>query len=471
MKSAINKELEEIQASEYNPSHRWLEDLFCPVCGDPVTFVRASLGAKQRSAHFKHVSGEYSRECELYVPYSGRYNAAVVRKLQSVSEKLAMFVNIKGSFFQFYIGATFSGEELSYYESEKSELKISYWANGQCHNETRLINRTQFSANQREKFPLQVGCKEVDVSINNKKKVVSCVDAITYYHVLETESDETSIWARKIEKHNLMQSLYVGEPYVLIVAKHTPIRDIYHVRKVINTLSTYDLYVVDIKEYNEKTVEVCRQQGYQLKDVREQFDVLWPPLKSNRGYFEVNTNELFIVSNIKLTYEKNVSSNNLVFEDGIYRICFDKPLIIRGELKELKFVCTKASKLLCNAPQVETVIGQDVVADSDQFYLFDSSGVKKLCVGQRVKLFPNNFVQQNHKNYPLRRYRLKYEDVKNNNWVLEALKYYKATEKFDTKEVVYNGKNPYVWQYLRKIKNCGLINSYIKRKIMENTDD
>lgn len=79
----------------------------------------------------------------------------------------------------------------------------------------------------------------------------------------------------------------------MIVAKHTPIRDIYHVRKVINTLSTYDLYVVDIKEYNEKTVEVCRQQGYQLKDVREQFDVLWPPLKSNRGYFEVNTNELF----------------------------------------------------------------------------------------------------------------------------------------------------------------------------------
>ena len=471
MKSAINKELEEVQASEYNPRQRCLEDLFCPVCREQVIFVRASSGAKNRPAHFKHVSGENSQKCELYNPYSGSYNTAVVRKVQSISERLAMLVNVRGNFFQFYIGMTFSEEELSSYEAENTELKIAYWAGGLLKNETRLINRAQFSAHQREKFPLEVGCKEVSVSINNKGKVIPCVDGITYYRIIETESDDTSIWARKIEKNSLMQSLYVGEQYVLIAPKYTVLRDMYKISKQINTVSTFDLYFVEIKEYSDKSVEVCRQQGYNLKDIREQFDILWPPVKINNGSFEVNSNELLALSNMELAYGQNISCDNFVFEEGVYRIVLDRDLIVRGELKEYSYMLTEPRKLLCKAPRVETVICREIIADNDQFYLFNSRGVQKLDVGQKVRLLSNNFVQQNHKNYPLRRYRCKREKIKYIDWVSEALKYYKTTERFDAEEVVYKGNNPYVWQYLRKAKNSGLINSYIKRRITENTDD
>ena len=471
MKFAINKEFEEIQASEYNPKQRWLEDLFCPVCGEQVTFVRASSGVRRRPAHFKHVSGENSQECELYIPYSGTYNAAVVKKVQSISERLSMFINVKGNFFQFYIGRTFSEEELLSYEAEKTELKISYWASGLHKDETRLISRAQFSANKRERFPLQTGCKEVAVSINNKGKVVSCADGITYYRIIESESDDSSTWARKIEKNSLMQNLYVGEQYVLIAPKYTVLRDIYKTSKQINTASTYDLYLVEIKEYSDKSVEVCRQQGYNLKDIREQFDILWPPTKINNGYFEVNSNELLALSNMELAYGQNISCDNFMLEEGVYRIGFDRALIVRGELKEYSYMLTEPRKLLCKAPRIETVICREIVAEDDQFLLFDSRGVRNLDVGQKIRLLQNNFVQQNHKNYPLRRYRCKREEVKYKDWVSDALKYYKTTEKFVSETIVYNGRNPYVWEYLRKAKNCGQINSYVKRRIMENTDD
>ena len=471
MKYAINKQSEIIQASEYNPRKCGFEDLFCPRCKEKVTFVRESTGARDRSAHFKHVSGEYSQECELYIPFSGTYNAAVVRKGQTVSEMFVLLVNVKGNFFQFHIGVTFSEEELSTYESEKTELKISYWAGGQLKNESRLISRAQFSANKRERFPLQTGCKEVAVSINNRGKVVSCADGITYYRIIESESDDSSIWARKIEKNSLMQNLYVGEQYVLIASKYTVLRDIYKTSKQINTAPTYDLYLVEIKEYSDKSVEVCKQQGYNLKNIREQFDILWPPVKINNGYFEVNSNELLALSNMELAYGQNISCDNFVLEEGVYRIGFDKALIVRGELKEYSYMLTEPRKLLCNAPRVETVLCREIVADDDQFLLFDSRGVRNLAVGQKIRLLQNNFVQQNHKNYPLRRYRCKREEVKYKDWVSDALKYYKTTEKFVSETIVYNGRNPYVWEYLRKAKNCGLINSYVKRRIMENTDD
>lgn len=471
MKFAINKKHEVIQASEYSSEQSWFEDLFCPVCGEQVTFVRASYGAKQRVAHFKHISGKYSQECELYIPYSGRYNAAVVKKAQSISERLAMLVNVRNNSFQFYVGTTFSEEELLSYESEGMELKISYSDGGLHKNETRLINRTQFAANKREKFPLAMGCKEVSVGVNNTEKVIHCIDGITYYRIIETESDDTSIWARKIEKNSLMQNLYVGEQYILIVPKYSVLRDIYIKGEQINTVPTYDLYFVEIKEYSDKSVEVCKQQGYNLKAVREQFDVLWPPVKTNNGYFEINSNELIALSNMELVYGGNISCSNFAREEDLYKIDFDKVLIIKDEIKEMRYVLTEPRKPQSKARPVNTVIGREIVANNDQFFLFDLCGVRKLDAYQKIRLLSNNFVQQNQKNYPLCVYRCACEKRKYIDWISEALRYYKATEMFDTETVVYNGRNPYVWQYLRQAKNTGQINSYIKRRIMEKKDD
>lgn len=471
MRFAVNKNREQIQASEYSPAQSWSEDLFCPFCRERVTFVRASSGAKQRSAHFKHVSGKYSQECELYMPYSGRYNAAVVKKVQSTSERLAMLVNVRNNSFQFYVGTTFSEEELLSYESEGMKLKISYLAGGLPKMETRPINRAQFSANKRKAFPLDVGCKEVSVSINNKEKVIHCVDGMTYYRIIETESDETSIWAKKIEKNSLMQSLYVGEQYVLIAPKHSVLREIYKKDKQITTVSTCDLYFVEVKEYSDYSIEVCRQQGYNLKEHREQFDVLWPPVKINGDYFETNSNELLAISNMELAHNRNIICDNFAREGGLYKIDFNKELIIKGELKDMRFVVAEPNKLQSKARQVDIVIGREIVVDNDQFYLFDPCGVRKLDINQKIRLLPNNFVQQYQKNYPLRRYQCKREEIKCSNWVLDALRYYKATERFDPDTVIYKGRNQHVWQYLRKAKNNRQINSYIKRRIMEKNDD
>lgn len=473
MKSAINNEFNEILASEYNHRQHWYEDLFCPVCGEQVTFVRESFGAKCRAAHFKHVSGEKSQECELYIPHSGIYNAAltVIRKTQSASESLAMLVNIKGNSYQFCVGVAFSEEELLYYESKKAEFKISYFVGDQNKSETRLINRGYFSNNHMEKFQLQAGCRDVLISINNTKKYISCADGMTYYHISHTLSDATSIWARKIEKNSLIKSLYVGVKYVLIVPKYAVLHDIYNVIKHIKALPTYDMYLVEISDYSDKAVEVCKKQGYNLKDIREQFDVLWPPIKSNNGIYEVDSNELYAISNFELQYGKNVSCDSLALDEGVYKIGFDKTLAISSETKEFKFALVETRKQQYGKPQIETIIGGEITADDDQYYIYNSQGVQKMVVGQRIKLLPNNFVQQNHKNYPLRKYQCECKNIKYEDWISDALKYYKATEKFIPEEVVYTGGNPHVWQYIRKIKNSGQINCCIKRRILEKIDD
>lgn len=471
MKSAINKELIEIQAMEYNSMQNKFEDLYCPVCGEQVTFVRASSGARQRVAHFKHISGKKSQECELYVPFSGGYYAVSPRKIQSAGENLALLVNIKDNFFQFYIGISFSEENLSYYESEKTELKISYVSEGRNKTETRLVNREHFSPNHMEKIPLQSDSKNVTIIFNDKSKVISCAEGMTYYRVSEMLSDDTSIWARKIEKNSLIKSLYVGEQYVLIVPKHAVLREIYHVKKQIRTLPIYDVYLVEISEYNDNAVNVCKQQGYNLKDVREQFDILWPPVKNNNGIYEVNSGKLYAISNIELEYKENISCDKMILEEGVYKIDFNNVLLISSETKEFTYMAVKTQKLPCKPLQVKTVIAQEITADNDQYYWFNSKGVQRLSIGQKIKLLPHNLVQQNCKNYPLQRYRCKYEDVKHVDWISDALKYYKAIEKFTSEDIIYNGQNPYVWQYLRKIKNSGYINCYIKRRILEDTDD
>ncbi len=473
MKSAINNEFNEILASEYNPRLHWYEELFCPVCGEQVTFVRESSGAKYRAAHFKHVSGEKSQECELYIPYSGVHNAAltVIRKTQSASESLAMFVNIKGNSFQFCVGVAFSKEMLSYYESKKAEFKISYFVGDQNKSETRLINRGYFSDNHMEKFQLQAGCREVLISINNIKRSISCAEGMTYYRVSDTLSEDNSIWARKIEKNKLIESLYVGERYVLIVPKHAVLRDIYNVIKHIKMLPTYDLYLVEISEYSDKAVEVCKQQGYNLKDVCEQFDVLWPPIKNNNGIYEVSSNELYAISNLVLEYGQNVSCDSLTLDGDVYKIAFNKTLFINGETKEFRFVSVETRRQQYGKPQIEIIIGREITADDDQYYIYSSQGVQKMVIGQTIKLLPNNFVQQNHKNYPLRKYQCECKNIKYDDWISDALKYYKAVEKFIPEEVVYTGENPYVWQYIRKIKNSGLINCCVKRRILEKIDD
>ena len=468
MKYAINKENEIILADDYNPRNQWLEKLLCPCCKEPVKFVRESTGERYRTAHFRHKSGKKSQDCELYIPFSGSYNIGDIKRSQLATDNLAMCVNVKNNFFQFYIAITFSEEDLTDYESQQATFKLSYQVNGRSFNETRLINHAQFSANHRERFPLNVGCKDVSFSINNIKKTVSCADNTTYYRINEAESDVTSIWARQIEKNSLTQSLYIGERYVLVVPKHSPLRDIYHIIQSITTVSIYDLYIVEIKEYSDKTIAICESQGYNSKEVREQFGILWPPVKNNNGYFEANSNNLCIMSNIELAVDKNISCDSLIFEDEVYYADFDRGLAISGELKNIKCIFMESNEPICNVLGVETVICKEVTIDTDQYYIFDSCGVRKLDMGQKIKLLPNGFVQQNHGNYPVRKYKPKKEDISYDDWISEALRYYKSTEKFCPEVVAYNGKNPYVWKYLQKIKNSGLINCYIKRRIMEN---
>lgn len=412
MKYAINKENEIIWADDYNPRNQWFEKLRCPCCKEPVKFVRESAGDRYRTAHFRHKSGKKSQDCELYIPFSGSYNIGNIKRSQFATDNLAMCVNVKNSFFQFYIAITFSEEDLTYYESQQATFKLSYQVNGRSFNETRLINHTQFSANHRERFSLNVGCKDVSFSINNIEQTVSCADNATYYRINEAESDNDSIWARQIEKDSLTQSLYIGERYVLVVPKHSLLRDIYHIMQAVTTVSTYDLYIVEIKEYNDKTVEVCENQGYNLKEVREQLEILWPPVKNNDGYFETTSNNLCIMSNNELEVGKNISCDSLTFEDEVYYVCFDRGLEISGELKNIKCIFEESSEPIHNALRVETVICKEVSIDTDQYYIFDACGVRKLDMGQKVKLLPNRFVQQNHKNYPVRRYMIKREDSK-----------------------------------------------------------
>ncbi|WP_251545818.1 hypothetical protein [Pumilibacter intestinalis] len=368
MKYAINKENEIIWADDYNPRNQWLEKLLCPCCKEPVKFVRESAGDRYRTAHFRHKSGKKSQDCELYIPFSGSYNIGNIKRSQLATDNLAMCVNVKNNFFQFYIAITFSEEDLIDYESQQATFKLSYWANERPFNETRLINHAQFSANHQGSFPLNIGCKDVLFSINNTEKTISCANNTTYYRINEAESDDDSIWARQIEKDSLTQSLYIGERYVLVVPKYSPLRDIYHIIQSITTVSTYDLYIVEIKEYNDKTIEICESQGYNLKEVREQFGILWPPVKNNNGYFEANSNNLCVMSNIELESGKNINFDSLTFEDDVYYVCFDRGLTISGELKNIRCVFVESSEPIYNALRIETVICKEVSIDSAQYY-------------------------------------------------------------------------------------------------------
>lgn len=72
MRFAYNNSLKmTVDAYEYRSSRFLTERLYCPCCGERVTFFPESIDGK--SAHFRHYHGTYRDDCEKYVVGYGVY--------------------------------------------------------------------------------------------------------------------------------------------------------------------------------------------------------------------------------------------------------------------------------------------------------------------------------------------------------------------------------------------------------------
>ena len=55
-----------IAASKFSSSKYSNKDLYCPCCGEKVTFFNESHGLYGKQAHFRHNHGTYRSDCENY---------------------------------------------------------------------------------------------------------------------------------------------------------------------------------------------------------------------------------------------------------------------------------------------------------------------------------------------------------------------------------------------------------------------
>lgn len=108
MRYAVNSLLNLIiDANKYTTSRLSIGKLFCPCCGERVTFYSESIDGK--NAHFRHYHGTYRSDCENYViGYCTDENRTNINHEKTE----AIFFEKRGNRYLFSIRVSFSKDEL-----------------------------------------------------------------------------------------------------------------------------------------------------------------------------------------------------------------------------------------------------------------------------------------------------------------------------------------------------------------------
>lgn len=456
-----------VDAYKYKSSRLLTERLYCPCCGERVTFFSESVDGK--SAHFRHYHGTYREDCEKYVcgndVYGQRINSNDFRNE-------AIFFEKRGNRFLFTIRVSFTKEELDKYELSETIMYFKIMHNNNSNEFKQAIDRRFFYENQNTYIELKTVGEYVIKVLNGEIQKFEFIRGITFFKMLgDGDWNDNSYITKKVNK-NGDNRLYLNEKYILVVPKYSVISNslrIIHSEKSLSPV--VDVYFVEFIDKCPSVMEFCEKGGYELFDVKEKYNVLWPPYSQRDDEMLVNKNAIFVYTNFDLIYANTINTDLIDKYNGYSKIDNVTEIIIdAGSIHAvIKYSEKNPIKELPLNPVTQTA--KEYLVEDNNVCLVSPFGITKLEKNTMVRLNRVRELRSYSSTYLIKKVCYDFKEKSYNNYLIEAVQYGKAVKDFLASEVRYNGNNPYVWDYLVDCRKNKKISEVVLKLINEVNHD
>lgn len=360
----------------------------CLCCGEEVHI--AAAGSSKRTPHFRHLHGNSSRDCELYLG-NLLQNEISIESAVTAAQKRAH--SQAGILFDstrkvFYFSVSFSAEKIQEYESKHSVLQISS-------NESVLINRTNFSPDNSINFPLKLTSNSCVISIFENHETVNriCFDILrkiefpTFFKV-QTSGDEYNMAKRHAHGNIFTKSQYYllaeQRSHMEKLLNYSPVVSLGNIEKIDALGSIIFGAPVTISSISKDLSETLEFFGYTLRET-DYLIPLWPPTYWVDGVLCCKSQSIFISSSFELLARGNISCNQEAIEriDNIYKVDISDPIKIcqpNGEV--ISITLDESYQPIDILEQGSKHLHMVDVTENGCYYRIDSGGYCLLPIGK-----------------------------------------------------------------------------------------
>ena len=440
----------------------------CVCCGEEV-YLAAPFSTKQ-VAHFRHRNGNNDVECENYLGQFGMLSAELNSR-KSNRERAELYFDNTNKVFS--IGLRFSENEIRSYEEQGVDFELRA-RESDIPFRILKINILNFTPEVPTMIPLSIFSYSYYLSntVNGAKRKYDFFNhnTPTFFKILSNEDAFTAKQVRSMV-------LYTNTRYFAVFQSQ------WSVYRVFDGIEISDTFYFDTmgRRFAGIILRICRKTpqvdslisswGYQL-EASETLTLLWPPATTNGEVSNINADFAFLYASFALHAHGNININSediVQFTEGIYRISVkDRIKVFR---KNTEALISHATRYL--QPYEIINISQEtqdefVVPEDDSFFIFNNSGTTPLWRGQKVFLTRRSKIKRFFSGYldriisPQQHHELNGKEL-----LADILIHYKRMEKFYISFFDLKSLSDTALKYVSECNKSGLINSAVKRHILE----
>ncbi|MDR1872800.1 MAG: hypothetical protein LBS60_12930 [Deltaproteobacteria bacterium] len=444
----------------------------CACCGEEVYI--AAMDSEKMIPHFRHRSGNNETDCELYI----RNNSG--GKIGSVSprskhERVEIYFDLNTKLF--LLSVCYSEKEIENCEKAAAILEIKTWP-GKEMVYSASVNFRNFYPDAPELISLSQFSRYYVVS-NTQQNISRKYDFFTNYNqfplVFKLLSNKNCNRAKLVKG----TVLYTDTEYIVITLQS--VRNILQYSdNEIEIIEKFDFTTMDcdfaafifkikVKDDNSK-YHFLENWGFKV-DKRESITTLWPPVVFKDEITLAQSDYVYLHSTSQLIPHGNINLNSKQIEiknDGVYKITANNAIII---MKNVEIYFKNDEKHINEIEKKEIRIIKTNKYDLDhqgRYFLFNKDGVTYLEGGTTKLLTPNSVIKRYTNNYlDLCIYYKEQNEVSSEELLNDIIANYKIVESFAKND--FNGLtiSETALKYLRECEKSGLINSAVKRYIIE----
>lgn len=447
----------------------------CARCGEEVYLAAAD--STSMIPHFRHRSGNSNVECEYYlgqseVFYTGNFSS------KSKKERVEFYFDTNTKIF--YLGLSFSEDELSAYDQNSAVFELRVTTQSRPFHSIQ-INSRFFAAGVQNLIPIEKFSYSYFLSntLNGEKRKYDLFnnkasDAATFFKMQTGDSSCKSKLVRSCV-------IYTNVPYLIVFSsqsQHMLMED-YSLPKEIKVDSTFKFdsmgkkFLGKVLTITSKTAQIeslLSSWGYKLENA-ESLTLLWPPAILSDGVSLIDADSAYLYSTFELEPH---SSINVKYEDiekiddRLSIVAVKKKTKVYKKNAELTLQTSKHKLENYKSLHVMYKIESKIKIEDASSFLFNQFGFVPLSKGTIITLTPNSKVKHYLNGY------LDWEavapvlsDFSKDKFLQDALMYYKRTEPFDLGDFNELNLSPTAFQYIEDCKKTGFVNSAVKNLIKD----
>ncbi len=467
-----------IAASTFKASKFSSMDLYCPCCGERVSFFTESLGINNKRAHFRHYHGTYRKDCENYAigvnsPY--RPNKKINEIIQSA---YAIYFEKRNNNYSFLYSVKFTEAEIQKYQAINSYLHLTVVNNNKSRDIKTEINHVNFVDGKRTFIRLGDAGQKIISVLEDYTSQIDFIRRITFFKMLgDGDWTDNDFIAKKVPNGDdeRKYKLFLNEKYILVVPKYSVISNSLNViRSEKYIFENVDVYFIEFNKIDISAKEFCAKGGYELCEGKAVLDILWPPCVEIEDSHFVKGNVLFMKTNFPIVYGESINTHQVEDYNKFSCVSIDKEIILDSENIHYEispFIdVTKACREYDNL-NIDYEEATEYKTQDDSACLISIYGVKKLNKNQKIKLNLSREVRLYKSNYVVKIVRYPMTVDSHKNIINDVILYNRKSIRFFPYEVVYNGDNPYIWEYLIQCRKTHAINKKILELLEGEKDD